>query len=136
MLDGELQAAKHQAAPRSPEADVEAALELAKRLTDLANGPGSLKIAAEAIRLADLKMFLRFEQTPKGKRTLNKVVSGVVTLGLAEPPIAIYSGKTNREAVTTAGPTSCKDAGPAVPKVGSSNSEEESLGNVNRGDRI
>jgi hypothetical protein len=97
-------------------------------------------LACEAIRQANVKLFLKFSPTKVKNRTLNKITSGVITLGDASPPIELYQGPTDRNRVKE------PHKPPAVAKHGESfvesesqivtNREGESLGNVNRADWI
>lgn len=104
-LEDELTAVRRVSTPRTAKADVEAAIDLAERLTDLASEPDGLKIAGEVVTLADLKLYLRFQQVKTGKGTLNRLAGGIVTLGSATPPIVPYAGKTDRESVNATKPT-------------------------------
>jgi hypothetical protein len=78
---------------------------------------------------------LAFEPKQIKTRVVNKVKGGVVTFAGAQPPIDVYSGPTARLAVKKA----AIDSGRASRNWGKSVSgpnEEDSLGNVSRGERI
>jgi phage-related minor tail protein len=78
------------------DAEVEKALELVERLTELVGRLNDYETVRELVDAANGRLFLRFEQHQPKKRILNKLVSGVVTVGAAPPPIAIYEGATGR----------------------------------------
>jgi hypothetical protein len=99
-----------------------------------------LKLAGEAIRQANAKLFLAFRPVTVKKRTLNRIAGGVVTLGDEDPPIEVYQGPTARDRVK---PLSGKQS--AIEGCGDrpinntespivSDREEKSLGNVSRAD--
>ena len=135
-LKADIAQLKARTTQRPTTTEVDAAIALAERLTELAKGPGSLKAATEAIALVDLKLYLRFEPEQKGKRTLNKLVGGIVTVGAVDPPVVVYDGRTDHRSVKANGSVSVLDTEPADPKSPSGSSkEDESLGNVNRGDK-
>jgi hypothetical protein len=131
------------AAPRKTdlESEVRAAMELARRLTALAGSPTGIKAAGEVFRLTNARLFLGFRPVPEKNRTLNRVIGGVATFGTAPAPAPIYEGPTGRERIK--GPkatevgraTRDSDSIPteSVTVVGM---EDESLGNVSRGDWI
>jgi hypothetical protein len=79
------------------DAEVEAAIGLATHLSEIASDPDRLSLAAQAVELANLRMFVSFHPVQAGKRVLNKVAGGVVTIGAAPPPIALYHGPTSSE---------------------------------------
>jgi hypothetical protein len=118
------------------ESEVEAALAFADRLAELVSD-------AENFALADAKLFVRFQPVQKKRRTLNQMTGGVVTLGAAPPPVALYEGPTSRDKIKQSNP----GAAQAIPEDGGRRSPTElepngsgregtSLGNVSRGDRI
>jgi len=133
----ELETAESQAAKETDmEAEVNAALGLILRLTELAGNPDDLKAAGEIIRLANVNLYLGFRPVKVKKRTLNKLAGGVVTFGDARPPISIYAGATSREKVK--GPVAAATGTNAEvpPPHTDLGGEGKSLGNVNRGDWI
>jgi hypothetical protein len=129
--------------PRDVEAEINAALELGDRLTKLAEDSVNLPLATEAIKLANLKLFVRFRPIQEGKRSLNKVAGGVVTLGAAASPVPLYEGPTSRERVKELIPRGADNVSKARGRRSPTKSEPQdsggegtSLGNVSRGDRI
>jgi hypothetical protein len=123
-----------------PEAEVGAALSLARRLTELAADEENLAAVGEVFRQVNVRLFLRFRALQVGKRQLNRLTSGVVTFGSAAPPIPLYEGPTGRAHVK--GPATPEVAGPGdsgspvVPEPCGPGREGDSLGNVSRGDWI
>ncbi|MDB5341625.1 MAG: Resolvase domain protein [Schlesneria sp.] len=70
---------------RDVDAKIEAAMSFATQLSRLITMPEGLKSAAEAIQMADFRLYLKFEKMRVGKRELNKVVGGVATIGAVSP---------------------------------------------------
>jgi hypothetical protein len=131
------------AAGSGAETDIEAALDFAKRLSELVSNERDFALATEAFSLANAKLFVKFKPIPKKRRTLNQIVGGVVTLGTAAPPIGLYEGPTSRDKIKKTSPeaaTAVQGPGerrsPTSSEVQDSGGEETSLGNVSRGDRI
>ena len=125
------------------EGEIAGAMNILHRLTDLATGPSSLELAAEAFQFTNARLFLRFRAVQVKKRLLNKLSSGVVVFGAAPNPIDIYRGPTGRRALNYNGSIAIKDAEPGKLSLPSppevtvySGSEGNSLRNVNRGERI
>jgi predicted GNAT family N-acyltransferase len=121
------------------EAQVAAAIAVLDRLPQLMADAQDLAKVGEIFRMANARMFLRFERVQVKKRTLNKLKSGVVTFGNAPLPITLYAGPTGRRAQATiqAATVAARPAeGDPLPDQFSSGREGNSLGNVSRGDRI
>lgn len=115
------------------ESEVAAAMGLFERLTDLASDPSNLPAITKLFAGVDARLFLRFEKQQHGKRLLNRLVSGVLTLGTAPAPIETYSGPTSKKHLA-----SCRTQDRSISNTSTTNpcTEGESLGNVNRGDMI
>jgi DNA invertase Pin-like site-specific DNA recombinase len=119
-----------QAVPQPiPENEVAAALRVLQHLTDLAKDSSSLGDLGRLFSALNVQLFLRFQAVQKTKRVEQKLGGGVLTFGAAPPPIEKYAGPTGRRAL--AGRMS-----PANAEVIISGEEEQSSGNVSRGDRI
>lgn len=136
----ELKAKKAEFAGR--EGEVEKALGLLDRLAERSQ---NLQESTETVRLfseLDVRLFLRFEPMARGKRTVNTLVGGMLTMGAAPMPIVPYSGPTARKHILPAsaatGPAeACGVGGMTPPREPEEKGREvESLGNVGRGDRI
>lgn len=141
ILEAEVAALKvSTAAQMDAKAEVAAAMALARRLTDMASDPENFAALSEVFKQVNARLFLRFTKVQKGKRSLNKLVSGVVTFGAAPPPITIYEGPTGRQklngSVTTLATKPDSHEPPSVPKPFGPGREGDSLGNVSRGDWI
>jgi hypothetical protein len=124
------------------ETEVQAALGLATRLEKLLES-GDLTAVREAIELTNAKLFVRFKAVKEKKRILNKVSGGFVTLGAAHAPVALYQGPTSRKEIKNTNPRATNAVKgrigrgrPSRSKTSGSGREGESLGNVNRDDRI
>jgi hypothetical protein len=125
--------------PATVKSEVEAALARLNHLADLVTDPENLLAAGEAIRQVNLRVFLSFKQVQVKKRKLNKVAGGVVTFGSTPPPVPLYTGPTGRRnlkaniaALVAAGP----EGTVSLPDRLCDGGKGQSLGNVNRGDRI
>ena len=120
-------------------AGVEGLLVFVDRLTALANNADDFSVAKELFDLTNIRVFFRFKPEQRGKRLVNEVAGGQVTFGAAEPPVEIYSGPTDRSRARNIRDTG---EGHDVPveqiakKRCGSVEESDSLGNVNRDDRI
>jgi len=82
-------------AGRSPEQEVKAAMAGLDRLTDLAKSEDQTSVS-ELFRQLDVRLFLRFHETERGRRKRNEVRNGVVTFGPTPPPSPLYDGPTDR----------------------------------------
>jgi hypothetical protein len=126
---------------RDIDGEIEAAMSFAAQLSRPTAMPEGLKSAAEAIQMADFKLYLKFEKVTVGKRNLNKVAGGVATIGAVSPPIKIYNDRTDREYVKINGRAvdaalPLIDQFPTSLKAFTSGPEGNSSGNVNRDDKI
>ena len=137
------EAGRDEARPRDVEAEIETALTTLERLEDLAGDPGNLGAVGRLFKALNVNLFLRFEARQVGKRKLNKLVGGVLTMGNAELPIEPYKGRTARKEVKSRaaarGARSPRRGGKKRenPSLETGNSRRvDSLGNVGRGDWI
>ncbi len=140
-------------AVRDAAAEVAAALARLSEIGRLAEDESNLPAVAAAFDAVNAKAYFRFREEPQGKRLLRKLAGGVVTFGDAEPPVPLYAGPTARAAVKP--PVPAADVRPAAKTTGSKETtrggrdrpprdkrrqepggEADSLGNVNRDDRI
>lgn len=127
---------------RDVDSEVQSALQLVDRLTEASADVQNLALAKEAIDLANGKLFLQFRPLLLKKRTVNKITGGVVTLGAARPPMALYEGPTSRDRIKQLNPEAANAVpqgsgrrSPAESEPKGSGREGTSLGNVNRDDR-
>jgi hypothetical protein len=120
------------------QAEVDKALALLRRLTDLAGQESDCAGIGELFRQVNVRLFLRFGEVQLKKRKVNRVAGGVVTFGSAAAPIRPYEGPTGRRMLK--GPVATSAAGPGDLTVPSEpvvpGREGDSSGNVNRGERI
>lgn len=112
-----------------------------ENLTSLVQGGDSQASVLEMIRTADIKMFLRFSKVQQGKRTVNKVCGGIITMGDAPLPIKVYTGATDRKSITRTNSGKSRQKTMGLPKNGkaqdySFSCEDDMLGNESRGERI
>jgi hypothetical protein len=138
-LDLQLQQAQQSAGKTLDlEAEISAALANFDRLSDLANDSSNLGALGQLFQRLNARLFLRFEEIQPNKRKINKVAGGVVTFGTSPPPVSLYEGPTGRRAlqgmVVSPGYRPELSALPAVSC--GTDREGQSLGNVNRGDKI
>ena len=123
----------------TPEEQIQAALAQVEALPKLADASANLAAIGELFQRINLQMFLRFQPIKKTKRVVNHLSGGVLTIGAAPAPIEKYAGPTGRRALQSSlaynekcplrepsGQMSSLDSGETA----------ESLGNVNRDDRI
>lgn len=121
--------------------EIAKALELGRQLTELADDAANMGAIGELFKLTNARIFLRFKEVQAKKRKLNKVIGGVVTWGTAPTPVTIYLGPTSRKVVKDPTgallPAGSGDFRAPVSEPGSGpGGEGDSLGNVNRGERI
>lgn len=138
-LEQEVSVLKATSTKQNIQVEVDTAMNLAIRLTELASASENLEALGNLFQKLNARLFLRFERVKMGKRSLNKVVTGVVTMGSAPFPCPIYQGPTARNQVKDS--SSALESGPDGSSVPTSDpakpgQEEDSLGNVNRGERI
>jgi hypothetical protein len=120
-------------------AEVDSAMGLLRHLVDLADRTRNFATVGEVFRKVNIRLFFGFGEERTGKRAYRRVVGGIVTFGNAEPPISIYEGPTARKSLTKLiGLKAANVEGASLPppKPEVSDSEGNSLGNANRGDRI
>jgi hypothetical protein len=137
MLDAQLKREINVAGPNAIEEEISSALALADRLAALANDEANLPAITELFGAMNVRLFLRFRPEQVKRRKLNLLVSGVLTMGTAPPPIDIYSGPTARAKLKKlVSQDSGKTDSDLPDNNNGSGSEGDSLRNVNRGDRI
>jgi hypothetical protein len=107
------------------------------QLPHLVSDPANLGALTTAFNLTNVKIFASFKPVQLKKRVVNRLSSGVVTFGTAEPPVPLYEGPTARKRIKseTAAAIAVQSGGdvPLPSSVGSGR-EGKSLGNVSRGD--
>ena len=129
----------HECVAYDADVEVAAAMSVLGRLPDLAADDENLAKVGEALRLVNLRMFLKFEKVQVKNRQLNKLAHGLVTFGDVPAPVPLYAGPTGRRAktaTTAAAFAAGSGNGSVVPNSLVSGEEGNSLGNVSRGDRI
>lgn len=122
-----------------PATEVNSALAVINRLSDLLSETDNMAAVSAAIKLVNAKLFLGFKTKQLTKRTVNKVARGLITFGNASPPIPLYAGPPGRralEANTAVSLTASPEGGVPLPDRMVTGREGNSLGNVSRGDRI
>jgi hypothetical protein len=122
------------------DAEVAAALGVLDRLRGQVSNGQNMGSIGQLFHELPARLFLKFIEVCKKKRTVNEVVGGVVTFGATPAPVVLYEGPTGRRHVQglatpvgAAGPNS-SDLSP-LPDANPGN-EDNSLGNVHRGDWI
>jgi hypothetical protein len=94
----EQRVAAHRPAPLrvEPQKQVEAALGALDRLAEsLAAGAADWSVVGTAFAQTNAKLYLRFSEVEKGRRTFSVPAGGVVTVGSTPPPGALYTGPTD-----------------------------------------
>jgi hypothetical protein len=138
-VEKELGSLDGQARPDTLKAEVEKALAIIPRLSELAADAGNLAALGELFGLLNVQVYLRFHAVQKKRRIENKMTGGVLAWGNASSPIKKYAGPTSRRligrcAAQQNNPGAKNDTG--VTDVVDSGGRDKSLGNVSRGDRI
>ncbi|WP_339686486.1 recombinase family protein [Gimesia maris] len=137
QLEEELDLLKRKAEPvGSIDSEVDQVMQLVGRLTELAEQSEDFSKAKEIFDLTDLRMFLRFEPKKLTKRTVNKLVGGVVVFGGAEPPVKLYQGPTATSKLKEKPQKALKRKRNTNQNDLPSGREDKSLRNVSRDDRI
>ena len=126
---------KNTAANHDSEAEVDAAMQSFEMLEELVKDASNLAAIGEYIKQLNVKLFLRFAPERSGKRTLNKLVCGVMTTGMEPPPITSYVGPTGRRNLTEMVAKTAKKTAALTGIAAENSNEVDSLGNVHRGDR-
>lgn len=127
---------KNTAANHDSEAEVEAAMQAFETLDELVRDASNLAAIGECIKQLNVKLFLRFAPERNGKRTLNKLVGGVMTTGMEPPPITPYEGLTCRRNLKELAAETAKKTAALTGSAAENSNEVDSLGNVHRGERI
>ena len=121
--------------------EIDAALVLLQHLPDRVAGSASLAAAGDVFRAVNARLFLMFKCVTLKKRTVNKVAGGVLTFGAARRQwrfmwgLQLGAGLRAPRSTTIPYSSAGRKVLPAqsvLTPVGEGNS----LGNVNRGDRI
>ena len=122
-----------------PQQQVGVALGALDRLAEsLAAGTADWSVVGSAFTQTNAKLYLRFSEVEKGRKTFNVPAGGVVTFGSTPPPGPLYTGPTDRPIIRkmlAAGQS--VTASPVHVAPGNSNAGQDVLGsaNVQRGTR-
>ncbi|MBI3828019.1 MAG: recombinase family protein [Planctomycetes bacterium] len=122
--------------------EVEKALTLLDRLCESSKNMQDSTSTVRLFNELNVRLFLRFEPTVSGKRMLNTLVGGLLTMGAAAMPITPYEGPTARKDIKPVPVDSvltgtCGDLNKMPPREPEEKGREVgSLRNVGRGDRI
>ncbi len=120
---------------RPPEREVEAAMAGLDRLAGLATSEDQASVS-ELFRRLDVRLYLRFRATERGRRKINEVGGGVVTFGATPPPSPLYDGPTDRAIIRqklASGEPVSSVADQVVPRISPSDPEVNWSANVQRG---
>jgi hypothetical protein len=138
-LEAKLRQAEEAAgAPHDLEEEISAAMAGLDQMADLAADSTNLESIGELFTRLNVRLFLHFEELQPKKRKVNNVSGGMVTFGASPPPVALYEGPTGRRALLgRAGTPDCMPGVTALPaELCGTVREGDSLGKVNRGERI
>ena len=137
-LESELRQAETSVAkPLDLDVEVEASLKTMERLAVSAPADDDFVAAGNLFQALNVRLFLDFVETKPKKRVVNVLSRGVVTFGMAPPPVTLYEGPTGRRALH-ANLLAAKSS--QIPET-LANSQDparggKSLGNISRGERI
>lgn len=81
---------------RSSELEVKAALAGLDRLADLVQSEANHMAIGELFRQLDVRLYLRFRATQRGRQKISVVGGGILTFGSTPPPSPLYDGPTDR----------------------------------------
>jgi hypothetical protein len=56
-------------------------------------------MVAELFSRLNARLFVRFQERPRGRRAVNVLVGGVLTFGSAPPLVRLYAGPTDRRVI-------------------------------------
>lgn len=144
QIESELAELRTRVADVNPSAAIESAVVMLDRLPELAQSPDNMAAIGELFKATNAFLFLSFEPGKWGKRTVQRVSGGVLTLGDVPPPIEPYQGPTGRKEVKGSGAPAAlgprrsrrgKKKTPA-PAKSRKRRKADSIGNVGRGERI
>jgi DNA invertase Pin-like site-specific DNA recombinase len=132
------QAEEAAGAPHDLEEEISAAMAGLDRMAELAADSTNLESVGELFTRLNARLFLHFEEIQSKKRKVNKVSGGMVTFGASPPPVALYEGPTGRRALLGRASTpDCMSGVTVLPaELWGTAREGDSLGKVNRGERI
>ncbi len=138
-IRAELVQIQEQPAKNDAQSEVKDALDFAKDLVKCVDQCEDYALARQLFESTNAKLFLSFRPTKVKKRTLNKLVGGVLTFGAAPAPIEVYTGLTGQKHVEKAKQQnrvdSSKEESTRTSEHFTSGEEEKSLRNVSRGFR-
>jgi hypothetical protein len=86
----------------SADEEIKTAFALLEKLDRYSESAGDYCGMRKVFELTNLKLFLRFEAAEWGKRTVQRLASGTITLGETPPPVQIYQGNTGRSGLKEA----------------------------------
>ncbi len=136
QLQSELDHLQKKAKPtRSSDSEVDQVMQIVDKLTKLAEQPEDFSKAKEIFDLTNLRMFFRFEPKKLAKRTVNKLVGGIVVFGDADAPVKLYQGPTSSKILKEESRKKSKKQLKTNQNTLSSGDEDKSLRNVSRDDR-
>lgn len=125
---------------KGPEVELEKAVSLLARITELAENASSFAEARQLFELTNVHLFVKFERvpTPKprkdGQDFINQLSGGILTIGDAPAPVPVYDGPTSRRDVK---PQRDEHAEPTIgsgPIEFSTDGKDDVLGKQSRGD--
>jgi Recombinase len=76
--------------------EVEKALSGLGRIGDLLDTADNVEAVSDLIKALNAKLYVQFDPVQKGRRTVNVLIGGVLTLGSSPPPVTLYEGPTDK----------------------------------------
>jgi hypothetical protein len=117
----------------SADEEIKTAFALLEKLDRYSESAGDYCGMRKVFELTNLKLFLRFEAAEWGKRTVQRLASGTITLGETPPPRTNLSRQHwSQRPKRGTWPKTCNCHGGSC---NSADGKDDSLGNKGRGDR-
>jgi Resolvase, N terminal domain len=120
--------------------EVAKAMALVRHMDQLAADAESLPSVTKLFNIVNARLFLKFELVRPKKRIKSRVSGGIITFGTHTAPIEIYSGPTARknvkESLAAMDVANRENGDGRHPGQVDAGREGNSIGNVNRGERI
>ncbi|WP_020475873.1 recombinase family protein [Zavarzinella formosa] len=96
-LEQQIAAYRPSVGQTNPGQEVGLALKALDRLTEsVVAGEANWSVAGDVFNKTNAKLYLRFSEVVRGRRTFNVPAGGIVTFGSTPPPVTMYTGPTDR----------------------------------------
>jgi hypothetical protein len=135
-LRARIEACRPVGGARPAHREVESALAVLDRLSELARSEPGQAGVTELFRRVDARLYLRFHKATRGGRKVREVAGGVLSFGATPPPSPLYDGPTDRAIIhqkLASGEPVSAVAAHVVPESVSSDPDVNWSANVQRG---